>query len=302
MKAFIKKIGIILFIALGLIILISSASLWVLQHASFYKPSFLTNTVKEKEFDYVILGASTGLTTLNTKVIDSALHIKGINLSMDDTALSSQYLMLQHFLAEGKSTKFCVLAPSASSFDANITRVSDNDYRFLMFVNNPYVSDYYKEMNGKEAYLLYNSKWISAIGVSYYNAEIFYPSMLCLFKPNKRNRFDDKGNYTYPVVVKKNKEITNFKEFQVGFTNTYLKKIKTLCALHNIKLICYLSPMQGKKAVSNSLRYSIINHSDLLKNTKYFYDVIHVNSIGRQVTSISFANEFIDFILPSNIE
>src|SRR5690606_22404653 len=133
------------------------------------------NTVTENNFDYIILGSSTGLTTLNTSTIDSALHTKGLNLSMDDTALSSQYLMLQHFLAEGKTTKFCVLAPSAASFDAINHDISDNDYRFLPYIHRDYVTAYFKQYTSKSARLISHSKWFPLLGVSYFNTELFYP-------------------------------------------------------------------------------------------------------------------------------
>ena len=176
MRIFIKKISIFSVCFIGIAMALSFGSLWVLKKSSFYKPAFLTNQINQKSFDYIVLGASNGLTTLNTKLIDSLLNTTGINLSMDDTSVSSQYLMLQHFLAEGKSTKYCVLASSPSSFDFKNNNISDNDYRFLMYVNRPYVSDYYKQFSGRNARLLYNSKWAPVLGVSYYNACLLYTS------------------------------------------------------------------------------------------------------------------------------
>ena len=67
-----------------------------------YKNQFVKNGVKETEFDYVVLGSSTGLTTLDTKLIDEKMYTSGLNISMDDTSLSSHYLMLQYFLSLGK--------------------------------------------------------------------------------------------------------------------------------------------------------------------------------------------------------
>jgi len=275
---------------------ISAISLWSLRQSSFYKPSFLVNDIKEKKFDYIILGASTGLTTLNSRVIDSVLLTNGINLSMDDTALSSQYLMLQHFLAQGKTTKFCVLAPSVSSFDTENKNISDNDYRFLPFINTNYVSDYFEAYSSKSAQLISNSKYLPMLGVSYFNAEIFYPSLLSFMNPKKRNRFDNKGNYTYPARQNEDKQIIEFKTLPVYFKNNYLEKIEDLCKLHNVELICYLSPINAKKVVTENLDYKIINHSNILKNTSFFYDDIHVNYKGRQVSSIYFTDAFKAFL------
>jgi len=258
----------------------------------FYQPSFLVNDIKEKQFDYIVLGSSTGLTTLNTKVIDSVMQTNGLNLSMDDTALSSQYLMLQHFLAQGKTTKFCVLAPSASSFDAKNVNLSDNDYRFLPYINTNYVSDYFGQYSSQSAHLLRLSKWMPILGLSYFNVELFYPSLLSAVKPKKRNRFDDRGNYTYPIRKNQNQPISAFKELPINFSNVFVEKISALCELNSIELICYFSPINGKKAVTNRTDLTIVNHSDLLKNTRFFYDFLHVNHKGRQVSSLAFSNAF----------
>ena len=292
MRKFLQKIGFIIVIFIGITSMISFASLWSLRQSSFYKPSFLVNQVNDKDFDYIILGASTGLTTLNTRVIDSIANTNGINLSMDDTALSSQYLMLQHFLAQSKTTKFCVLAPSATSFNKTNVDISDNDYRFLPFSNAKYISDYYDQFESKRAKLLNLSRWMPMLGVSYYNTELFYPSILGLVKPDQRNRFDSRGNYTYPVKNKVSKTIGPQIDANVDFSNIYAEKIKRLCEENGITLICYFSPMEKFSVSSSSNEYNIINHSNLLTNTMYFYDTIHVNHIGRQICSVKFANEF----------
>lgn len=292
MQLFFKRIGFILLLGIGITMLVSAGSLWLLRQSSFYKPSFLVHDIPEKNFDYIVLGASTGLTTLNTTVIDSVIQTKGINLSMDDTALSSQYLMLEHFLAQGKKAKFCVLAPSAASFDANDPDISDNDYRFLPYINEAYVFQYFKQYTSTRAKLISNSKWLPMLGVSYFNVEVFYPSLFTIIQPEKRNRFDAKGNYTYPIKNNKDAAISEFKAFPVSFSNHYVAKIKALCMANNIELICYFSPIKGKKVITETTSFPIINHSDVLKNEAYFYDEIHVNTKGRQMASTHFANVF----------
>lgn len=140
------------------------------------------------------------------------------------------------------------------------------------------------------------SKWFPVIGVSYYNAEVFYPSIISLFKPELHNRFDGYGNYTYPVLQRSSNEIKVFKEQTVAFSNPYLEKIKALCEQNNIMLLCYITPINGKQIITSQNGFNIINHSALLKNSKYFYDGIHVNSIGRKEVSRQFANDLKEFL------
>ena len=298
MLKFLKKISILLVSILIIANLLSYFSLKFLRQGDFYKPSFLSNTVEENNFDYIILGASTGLTTLNTKLIDSIIGKNGINLSIDDSSLSTQYLMLQHFFAEGRTTNICVLAPSVKSYDYKSETVSANDYRFLPFIERDYVRNYFQSFSGIDANLLSNSKTFPFLGVSYYNVEVLYPSILTVFKPHYRNRFDSKGNYTYPVNtnIKDDSVIMgNKKTLKVEFINPDLKKIKALCEKEGIELICYISPMKYISITTDNADYKIINHSNVLTKSNYFFDDVHVNRFGRQETSVQFSKDITSY-------
>ncbi|MGS2726879.1 hypothetical protein ACU8DI_09750 [Psychroserpens sp. BH13MA-6] len=288
-----KRISLIILSFVILAAMISAGCLYALRQSSFYKPSYLVNEVVADDFDYIIIGASTGLTTLNTKVIDSVLGVNGVNLSIDDTAIASQYLMLQHFLAEGKTTKYCVLAPNPMGYDIAKDDLSDNDYRFMPYVNRDYVSRYYQSFSGMEANLSYTSKWLPMLGVGYYNAELFYPSIVSLISPEKHNRFDTQGNYTYPKVQRQDQKVEKRTDTHLKFKNNYLEKIQELCRKNNIELICYVSPMLHRNILVDNPDYKVINHSHLIQTNALFYDELHVNSEGRETTSKQFAQDLI---------
>lgn len=291
MKRFIKYIGLLVIGVLILVNLISAFSLYMLRQGSFYKPTFLMNKVKTNAFDYVVLGASTGLTTLDTKIIDSISGKNGINLAIDDTGLSNHYLMLKHFIASGKTTKYCVVVPVVDAIDNVINYQGDNDYRFLMYVQKDYVSDYYNNLLPKRGFnVLKNSKWMPFLGVSYYNSELFFPSLVSIMNPNKRNRFDEKGNYTYPTSSLA-LGIIDKKEKYIGFKNAYLNKIEDLCYANNVKVIYYLTPDRTRTVVHDKINQAIVNHSNIFENNLYFYDDIHVNKLGNRKASELFAIE-----------
>lgn len=292
MKRFLKHTGVILIGIIFLSQLLSGFSLWSLRRSSFYKPSYLINGVKDDSFDYIILGASTGLTTLDTKVIDSITHFKGLNLSMDDTSMSSHYLMLEHFLAEGKTTSYCILAPSDYNYSSINQGLSDNDYRFIMYANRDYVKAYYADFKGLPAQLLEHSRWLPMLGVAYYNTEVFFPSLIAAFQPERHNRFDAFGNYTYPVLASADEALSYKTSLNLEFKNPYIEKIKTLCDAHGITLICYLSPIKDQQVKVITDAYNVINHSDLLTNNRFFYDEMHVNTDGRLLCSENFGREF----------
>ncbi len=291
MRLFFKRIGFILLVFIGVSSAISYGSLWSLRQGSFYKPSFLEH-IQTSEFDYIVLGSSTGLTTLNTQVIDSVSGMHGLNLSMDDTSLSSQYLMLQHFIASGKQTPVCILAASILDYDVTDNVLSGNDYRFLPYVSRAYVSDYYRSFSGSSARISAYSNWFPVLGMGYYNVELFYPSLVSLVQPQKRNRFDAYGNYSYPITTNVSELIVSRRSKTLQLNNPYFKKIQDLCAKHDMALVVYIPPHKTLAVEMGSTSFSIINHSDLLHDTKYFYDDVHVNRLGRQAVSLRFRDVF----------
>jgi len=290
MKQFLLKIagyGLVSFLILNGIAFLC---LYFLGNSNFYKPQFVKNGVFEKEFDYVVLGSSTGLTTLDTKLMDSITGKKGLNISMDDSALSSHYLMLRHFYALNRKTKCLVLAITPWDMAVTNPTLNVNDYRFLPYVNEEYVYEYYKSLEQTSFKVLTLSRYVPIIGMTYYNTELFYPSLLAALHPEKRNRFDDAGNYSYPNFGKPKKSENKIMELELK--NPYYKKIKQLCIDHKIQLILYQSPIFKTSVVTVDNQYQkIINHSQLFQESIMFYDNLHVNDKGRKICSEKFADE-----------
>jgi hypothetical protein len=282
------KYGLLIFLFLNII---SWASLYFLRNASFYKPAFLTHKIKQKSFDYIVIGSSIGLTSLDTNQMDSITGKKGLNLSIDDTALSSNYLMLKHFFEQDKKTSICVLAISYRDLSEANPKLNNNDYRFLPFVSKDYVYDYYKNLEKGYFKPLTLSRYMPVFGVGYYNTELFYPSLIALVNPNKRNRFDEKGNYSYPEFkgVKKRK----LRNVILNWKNPYFNKIEQLCIKNNTKLLVYQAPIYNTKIVNFNTGVNFINDSNVVNEEAFFYDEIHLNSKGTRISSAIFAQELI---------
>lgn len=219
---------------------------------------------------------------------------------MDDTGMSSQYLMLEHFLAEGKRTNYCILAPGIAALQNKKAIFGDNDYRFLMYVNRDYVSNYYREAASASSAAAVSSVtgWLPFVGVSYYSTEIFFPSLYALIYPKKHNRFDEEGNYTYP---KRNTEFSmkSVKMEKLTFYHPYLKKIETLCKTNNIQLIYYFSPSRTERIEYENPDFPVIDHTDILTDDTLFYDDIHVNYMGREKVSGMFAQSLLKIMEPN---
>lgn len=291
MKKFLFKIVGFLLVILLIGHVISLLSLYFLNQSSLYKPQFIKNAISDKNFDYVILGSSTGLTTLNTNLIDEKLRANGLNISMDDSALSTHYLMLQYFFHQKKSTKYLILAFTPWDLANKNPKINSNDYRFLSEYKLKFVRDYYQNMPYIDFPVLKYATYFPLFGVSYYNTELFYPSIFTIINPNKRNRFDEKGNYSYPDNgILRNKDSSTI---TVKTKNPYFYKIKDFCKKNDIVLILYQSPIY-KTSILFETDEHFINHNNFLKNESMFYDNIHVNSIGRELCTSDFVEQFLE--------
>lgn len=289
MRRFISKLLIYTVLVLLLSNGIATLSLYSIGKSVLYKPQLLKNGVPEKKFDYLILGSSTGLTTLDSKQIDEQLGTSGINLSMDDTSLNSHYLMLKYFFELKKETDYVVLCVLPWDLKNSSPNIGNNDYRFLSERNTNSINEYFREMPSKKTPILKHSLYLPIIAVSYYNIELFYPSIYTLLNPNNRNRFDDKGNYFYPLVnMDDNRSV---KELDVVISNPYFTKIQELCKEKGVNLIVYQSPLYNTE-INYYKNVYIVNHSSLLQNSEHFYDYFHVDFEGRKICSEKFATEF----------
>lgn len=261
-----------------------------LRHSCMYPASFLVNQFKPGEkFDYIILGTSGTLTGLNSILIDSLIQSRGLNLSTDNAGPSSQYLMLQHFIKNGFKTKYCILHLQHTTAEYN-KAFYENDYRFLPFIQDSIVQQYYKQREPGFKFLYY-SRYFPILGVAKYNQKIFYPALMATIKPQYRNRFDEFGNYTFPNVQNVKTESKPTDTTRVSISNPALKDIEQLCKKNGIQIIYYIAPILHSNIIFEGLdQYYLCDNSQLFCNDgAYFYDKDHVNQTGRRIATISFA-------------
>jgi hypothetical protein len=289
MKKFLIKIGVYGFLSFLLLNLIAYVALFFLGKSQLYKPQFLKNGIAEQHFDYIVLGSSTGLTTLNTKTIDSVMNWNGLNLSMDDSSLNSHVLMLEYFLSMGKKTEKVILCVTPWDLQNANNKLNDNDYRFLTEISNPVIYEHYSTFDNEGLSVLKYSKYVPILGMSYYNNELFYPALFTVIQPKKRNRFDEKGNFTYPNS-RRGVEERKLSYERVTIKNPAFNSMRKLCQKNNIELLVYQSPLFRQSVEFLNFKGKIINHSAILPDY-LFYDPIHVTTVGRSFCTLAFCKD-----------
>jgi hypothetical protein len=293
MKRFLIKSAVYILILLVIGNVISFVLLAGLRSSEFYKPYFLKAAISEQEqLDYVILGSSRGLTSINSIQIDSTLNTNGLNLSMDDTDLKSHLLMLRHFFESGYSSRNIILTLDASNFTTTDLTLGNNDYRFAGYHHKKYVTNHYKNYETGLVKPLSMVGFNPLASLSYYNLELALPSLFSILKPDYRNKFDHKGNYSYPNNKKfANNKNTTIQDLQI--TNPLVSEITTLCKKNKSELVIYIAPYSNSEIKLDETTYKVINHSNKLdKDSTLFYDNIHVNNKGRSKATALFAKEF----------
>jgi len=255
-------------ITLSLVILVV-LSPWginaLLRRSNLFKSTFVFNELKDKTLDYVIIGSSRGLTTLNSKLIDSLTGLSGFNASTDGGGIATNILMLQHLIHNNVKFKYCVFTLDAIGIADNTYQFSKNTYRFVPFCNETYIQETMAKFEDcKEKSNFRASRFYPGFTVFENNKTLLSGAVKALINPKVRNRYDEKGNYTYPLGNEKNKTISFDTMIFPKYGSVY-NDIQNICTKNKIELITYIAPLGGKFLKIPNTK-NLINHSPDLSN------------------------------------
>ena len=282
----------LIFIGSLFIILISPwILLGIIKKSNIIKTTYVFNNLTNVTLDYVVIGSSRGLTTLNTNKIDSVTSIKGYNASLDGAGIATNWLMLNHLIHCNVKFKYCIFVLDEMGIEDNIYQFSKKTYRFIPFFNYDHIQNEISKFEDcREKFNFRASRFYPGFSVFENNKIILPIAIKSLINPKQRNKFDEKGNYIYPLIKKPDIIYVNDTIKYIKFGKVY-NEFQNLCEKNNIKFITYIAPLQGKHLILPPT-FNLINHSSLFNNYKYFYDHLHVNSSGREKATDSFILNF----------
>jgi len=281
-----------------LIVLIPVHGVYVLRNSAFFKPNYVTTHLKEKSIDYVVLGSSRGLTTLDTKVLDSVWGTNGFNASLDGQNILGGVMMLEHLLANNTKFRVCILSLDIGDVGKGFDQPSSNSYRWITSINNRYISNYFSAFDDTSSKLISASRFWPGFGFWYNNKKLVPAYLFSLYNNKARNKFDASGNFSYPALSIATKTLKKKEgEKHLELKGLALEKIKTICEENNIQLLIYVAPYYGNK-IAFSKSDILVNHSSLFFGAdSLFYDDIHVNTLGRSLATLKFADSINGFDL-----
>lgn len=255
----------------------------VLRRADMYKPSYVAHREGGREFDYVVLGSSTGLVDLNTALIDSLTGLNGFNLSLDGMGPAGQYMMLEHFLSEGYAARRIILSVDQTAY-ADTQAIDMNEFYFLPWVGKDYVYWTFAEREPGLLKIRAYSRYFPMIGLGYYNQQLLGSCAIAFAAPRHRWYFDEKGNFTYPGVLDSLAWVG--KELIVDtlrIRNPYVHEMQRRCRQEGMELFYFLPPELGRKTVVlDSANCHVWNYRDAYnRRMSFFHDAVHLNREGR---------------------
>lgn len=287
MKIFLVKLLKYSLICLVITNVIALFSIYSIRNSDMFKPSFVLRyfSKENRNFDYVLMGPSTGLRGTDTRIIDSVFQKKGFNLSMDDSSYGAQYLMLEHFLHNGFTTKTLILLLIPERMNTEHEIIYNNEFYFLPYIWEQPVYNYFAEKESGFMKIRSYTKYLPILGVSYYNQQLFFSSLASAVNPHYKHHFDENGNETYAIP-----NVPFEKKLKVDtllFCNKDAKKIEALCRQNGIKLVYYYSPQYNEIIEKPKLNDRIIIDNGFSNQKNLFQDKYHLNIEGRRIVTLA---------------
>ncbi|WP_187261808.1 hypothetical protein [Pontibacter beigongshangensis] len=246
--------------------------------------------MQDQEFDYAIHGSSRAYTTINIEEIENETNLRGINISVDGSNITDQYLMLKLFLEHNNKIDHLYLQVDPwSANDEYVQRFSIP--KFFPYIKEKAVFDHFKTFGADwyayryipfYRYARYNTIW----GVHQFFNDAFN------LVPQD---FDKHGGYFYNSVAYTGDSLKLRKlAFKLDGEYKYLNQIIALCHENNIRLTLFTSPVSdilidedykhNVAAFTSMMReqgVEYVNYGDIYGNEiKMFTDAIHLNKYG----------------------
>ena len=255
---------------------------------NYFKTQWLSN-IKNKKYDYIIVGNSR-VTTISATKIDQEINKNGLNLGMENTTFSTFYLMLHLFFKNKNKSDYIFL--EFDHYNYHNFKDTNKSHLFIPQIKDSEVFSVLRDLDSK-----YNAiRLFPFLGYGFYNFDwglhnFFNQKFKLLEFPYLKNGdlisykndlYKDRGrksNYNYSSDI-----------------NKYFLKIKKLCEINNSKLITFTAPFFDKnnvkvegKNIKTILDEEHINYYDFSSlyflRKDLFFDNNHINEKGTYLFS-----------------
>ena len=253
--------------------------------------------IKNKEYDFAFLGHSRVYTMIQTDTLEKYWNKKGINISLDGSNISQQYLMLYLFLKNGNTVKDVYYNIDFNEFENHL----NNEMRVWCFL--PYIYDdvVYTELGkayGEKRAFCW--RYLPFYKNVEFNSKIGFLSVAnSIIKLEKKpfNKYGDfKGISNHKGKIGRNYQPNNIYPQLLNLEE--FRNILTICKKNNIRLHLYTTPVwkETREGIMNidmiknriilplakeyGATYEDFTFNPLAENRDLFLDNTHFNSEG----------------------
>jgi len=291
MKNFFIQLFKLLLICYLLFWLLDEGFTYVFQKGNYTKIQWL-DKVSNQKFDFAVHGNSRAYTSLDLKMIEEQTKKKGINISVDGSSITDQYLMLKLFIL--KNNKIKKLYLQIDPFSSNTEEIFDFAVpKFFPYLKEPVVFDHFKQFG----YEWYAYRYIPFYRYAKYNTlwgihEVINDGFNILPQD-----FDSYGDFFYPDVAYKGPAKLRDLTFDLKGKYKFLNDIISLCKANKIELILFTAPVADIKIDEQYKRniaeftlqmkrdkgVEYLNFGDIYQHDPtFFYNEIHINQKGAE--------------------
>lgn len=260
----------------------------VYQKGNYTKIQWLYK-MKHQEFDFALNGSSRAYTTVNIESIEQETKLNGINISVDGSTITDQYLMLKIFLENNNTLKKLYL--QVDPWSTNMEQISHFAIpKFFPYLKEETVFEHFKQFGAK----WYAYRYIPFFRYAEYNTiwggHQLLNDMFHLFPQD----FDEDGCYFYTETeYRGTKELQDLR-YEIDGKYKFLNQIITLCDNYDIELILFTAPVANirinEEYMANMEQFRLMMEGKGVKyfnfghiygnEVKNFTDEIHLNPYG----------------------
>lgn len=301
MKNFLLNLFALLGILFGLFWLLDQAFTEVYKRGDYTKTQWLYK-MKNQHFDFAIHGSSRGYTTIDVGDIEKELKLNGVNLAVDGSSITDQYLMLKLFLDHHNTINqlYLQVDPVATATEEIF---ASSIPKFFPYIKEPSVFEHYKDFG----YKWYIYRYLPFYRYAEYNTIWGVHQVLNDYFNLLPKEYDKYGGRFYPVShYKKSDEKRRF-EFDLTSNYKYLNKIIGLCQANNIKLTLFTAPysvvdvndkyknnVAAFRNMVNSKGVEYVNYAAIYNHKlNLFYDNSHLNKKGAKSFTVEIKESLI---------
>ncbi len=284
MKRFLRRLALPLVLLLVLVCLLDPLFTTVFRHGKGTKAQWMEQ-LHGQHYEVAVIGSSRAWWNVDMHTLDTACHLRTINLANNHFTPAEMLLCMKVFLANGNRVDRLLIQVDHSTLTEEGSGFSSTVYDFVPYLDDSLVYEHLRPRSPEWFWLRHVPFWCYAK----YNFKWGLEPMLLTALDKRPVPFDSTGSYYSPSEKFYGKDGTPFAPTGHALSND-LRTLLQLCTANDIEPVLFTSPYYGlvippeartaPARVLAAAGYTLHDFSDSLPAKRYFNDNKHLNRAG----------------------